>query len=365
MLCSQSFTTFAIYKHHIGDKHGLLIEDYRAKFGKVGEIINKFNCELCQQDMIHKNSTIKAHMKTIHNLSLSQYHSKFIKQQTKEEDISDLKAETKAVSTTETSEPEPEPDSVEHIEIENTNEVSNAVENIAEPDNEMSAKWFEGDHQYQCLICNANIAHKFNNISSHLNLIHDLSIQEYEQAYLNLEITHEITSKTDDQSFEIDEEQERDNNENEDEQPYLFTEADIIIEEEEVDDAEDETENVSEVNGEICAGADSEHAWYHGSNLTCQICSKTFANDQWYFHHFSKIHGMTKEQYNEQYGKELEIWHQYQCLICNSEIRSKIYYFGWFYFILQTEPLLLICHLDNSDMTLSTHNNIIIKGIYV
>ena len=92
-----------------------------------------------------------------------------------------------------------------------------------------------------------------------------------------------------------------------------------------LDDAEDENENVSEVNGEICAGADSEHAWYHGSNLTCQICSKTFANDQWYFHHFSKIHGMTKEQYNEQYGKELEIWHQYQCLICNSEIRSKIY----------------------------------------
>ena len=40
--------------------------------------------------------------------------------------------------------------------------------------------------------------------------------------------------------------------------------------------------------------ADSDHAWYHGSHLTCQICS------------------------NEQYGKELEVWHQYQCLICNS-----------------------------------------------
>ena len=38
----------------------------------------------------------------------------------------------------------------------------------------------------------------------------------------------------------------------------------------------------------------SEHAWYHGSDLTCQICFKNFANDQWYFHHFSKIHGITK-----------------------------------------------------------------------
>merc|ERR1711892_1144280 len=70
-------------------------------------------------------------------------------------------------------------------------------------------------------------------------------------------------------------------------------------------------------------GSESEHAWYHGSHLTCQICKKTFANDQWYFHHFSKIHGMTKEQYNTQYGKQLEIWHQYQCLICKNEIRWK------------------------------------------
>jgi predicted transcriptional regulator/uncharacterized C2H2 Zn-finger protein len=65
------------------------------------------------------------------------------------------------------------------------------------------------------------------------------------------------------------------------------------------------------------------HAWYHGSNLTCQICNKVFANDQWYFHHFSKIHGITKEKYNEQYGKEMEVWTQYQCLICGSKIRWK------------------------------------------
>jgi hypothetical protein len=68
-------------------------------------------------------------------------------------------------------------------------------------------------------------------------------------------------------------------------------------------------------------GIGGDHAWYHGSNLTCKICYKTFANDQWYFHHFSKIHGITKEQYNEKYGKDGEIYHQYQCLICNSEIR--------------------------------------------
>ena len=35
MLCSQSFTAFGLYKHHIGFTHSLLIEDYRAKFGRV------------------------------------------------------------------------------------------------------------------------------------------------------------------------------------------------------------------------------------------------------------------------------------------------------------------------------------------
>ena len=48
--------------------------------------------------------------------------------------------------------------------------------------------------------------------------------------------------------------------------------------------------------------------WYHGSNFNCQICNKVFNNDQWYFHHFSKIckiYGIKKEKYNEQYGREM------------------------------------------------------------
>lgn len=38
--------------------------------------------------------------------------------------------------------------------------------------------------QYECLICNARIAHKYNNIASHITLIHDLSMSEYEQDYI-------------------------------------------------------------------------------------------------------------------------------------------------------------------------------------
>ena len=178
--------------------------------------------------------------------------------------------------------------------------------------------WFEGEphQQYTCLICNANIAHKYSNISSHLNLIHDLSIQEYEERCLVLK----RSDVSEEECYYMETEAGPELRQGDD-QGYEFTEADIII--------EGEQEEASEgAEGEDCevaeaGAADSEHAWYHGSNLTCQICSKTFANDQWYFHHFSKIHGMTKEQYNEQYGKELEVWHQYQCLICNSEIRWK------------------------------------------
>ena len=340
MLCSKTFTAFGLYKHHIGDIHGLLIEDYRAKFGKVGEVINKYNCKVCHIDMIHKNSTIKTHMKTVHNLTLEDYHTKYVKteavkeaesennnKKTKEwydgdggEELYLCKICTQSISWNQSS-------ILNHLDSEHqctlddySNTYENTALNGAEEDDAIDDKvvvgvipWYEGEplQQYQCLICSAKIAHKFSNISSHLNLLHDLSIQEYEQEYLNLDTSH---PNVEDMVVDM-------NGVHHDveEQPhYEFTEADIIIEEEEeeVDDAEevDDLENNA---------ADSEHAWYHGSNLTCQICSKTFANDQWYFHHFSKIHGMTKEQYNEQYGKEMEVWHQYQCLICNSEIRWK------------------------------------------
>ena len=33
--------------------------------------------------------------------------------------------------------------------------------------------------------------------------------------------------------------------------------------------------------------------------------NKVINNDQWYFHHFSKIYGIKKEKYNEQYGREM------------------------------------------------------------
>ena len=46
MLCSNSFTSFGVYKHHIGNFHGMLIEEYRAKFGKHGEVISKITCKV-------------------------------------------------------------------------------------------------------------------------------------------------------------------------------------------------------------------------------------------------------------------------------------------------------------------------------
>ena len=319
MLCSESFTNFAIYKHHIGDNHGLLIEDYRAKFGKVGESIKKYQCKVCDQEMIHKNSTIKAHMKTSHNLSLADYYTSHVK----ESEPDSLKSTSENENIVPTSEePNDQSTILNQLEYEDQctlddysskSESKKTCENGSQiSDNEQNdtpdTQWFVGgpSQQYQCLICNANIAHKHSNISSHLNLIHDLSIQEYEAQYLN--ISHEEAEE-----FIIESQPETTEAE---EQEYEFTEADIIIEEPEV---AGDSEGISVDSGAL----DSEHAWYHGSNLTCQICSKTFANDQWYFHHFSKIHGMTKEQYNEQYGKDMEHWNQYQCLICNSEIRWK------------------------------------------
>jgi len=492
MLCSKSFTTFGIYKHHIGDTHGLLIEDYHAKFGRVGEVINKYTCKICHQEVVHKYTNLKVHMKSCHNLTIEEYNEKHnhVKKTDNQEldgkitqspdpisEENDSLPANSAVDKAEeahemviedasdnVSEPGSESEagkkrwyegcsytclacnkpydiyfsyhghikkihnmSMEQYHAEfgvegeinryysckicNTNVVwrlfnirkhmesqhelsldqygsayesehyakdqksvsrrdsqvsqhKNQIENSEGKDNEeasQSKEWYEGEslQQYQCLICSAKIAHKYNNISSHMILVHDLSIQEYEAEYLG-KATQETKTIVNGGGDGNDSKENNLNNEStdalmpivqmnhirlpeqfftqesetagENEEHYEFTEADIILEdpieddedEESIDDAEEVNINGDLViNEDVGSGSDSEHAWYHGSNLTCQICKKTFANDQWYFHHFSKIHGMTKEQYNTQYGKQLEIWNQYQCLICNSEIRWK------------------------------------------
>jgi predicted transcriptional regulator len=73
MLCSRNFASFGVYKHHIGAYHGMLIEEYRAKFGKHGEVINRINCVLCKADLVHKHATIKMHLKSVHNLTILEY----------------------------------------------------------------------------------------------------------------------------------------------------------------------------------------------------------------------------------------------------------------------------------------------------
>jgi len=526
MLCSKSFTTFGIYKHHIGDAHGLLIEDYHAKFGRVGEVINKYTCKICHQEVVHKFTNLKVHMKSCHNMTIEEYnekHNHVKKSDKKEQDakspdplceemesmpatpVFDKASEVQDMQIDEASDNVSEPGSENEVgkkrwyegcsytclacnkpydiyfsyhghikkihklsmeqyhsqygvigeinryyscKICNTNVVwrlfnvrkhmesqhelsldqygsmyesenfekdvkmvtkesrrdSQIRENKAMTENVECKKpkvWYEGClyscqvegcmkmynlqdaytthintthnisleqyhmkygskgdvlQQYQCLICNAKIAHKYNNISSHLSLIHDLTIYEYETEFLDKTKTQDtkvlVKGNKDSKEKKVDpgyteamtpivqmnqirlpeqffnpEGEEA----NESEEHYEFTEADIILEdpieddedEESIDDAEEVNINGDLIINEDVVGSESEHAWYHGSNLTCQICRKIFANDQWYFHHFSKIHGMTKEQYNAKYGKDGEIWNQYQCLICNSEIRWK------------------------------------------
>ena len=43
----------------LGNFHGMLIEEYRAKFGKHGEVISKIDCQLCGSEVVHRNSAIK------------------------------------------------------------------------------------------------------------------------------------------------------------------------------------------------------------------------------------------------------------------------------------------------------------------
>merc|ERR550517_1609469 len=71
--------------------------------------------------------------------------------------------------------------------------------------------WYEGNDQYQCLICSAKIAHKYNNIASHMTLIHDLSMAEYEKEMVARDQTfptHFLVQEEEDNEVGAEEEEE-------------------------------------------------------------------------------------------------------------------------------------------------------------
>jgi hypothetical protein len=49
-----------------------------------------------------------------------------------------------------------------------------------------------------------------------------------------------------------------------------------------------------------------EGQWYHGSDLTCLICQKTFVDFTYYCTHIRTLHQISKEQYNDKYGTAAE-----------------------------------------------------------
>ena len=73
---------------------------------------------------------------------------------------------------------------------------------------QMEKMWYEGDDQYQCLICSAKIAHKYNNIASHMTLIHDLSMAEYEKEMVARDQTFTTHFLVQEQGEEEEEEEE-------------------------------------------------------------------------------------------------------------------------------------------------------------
>merc|ERR1719422_2504669 len=61
--------------------------------------------------------------------------------------------------------------------------------------------------------------------------------------------------------------------------------------------------------------------WYHGSDLTCEICHKSFVDFTYYCTHIRTVHQISKEQYNEKYGTAAEAFRLYRCLCCGISIK--------------------------------------------
>ena len=61
--------------------------------------------------------------------------------------------------------------------------------------------------------------------------------------------------------------------------------------------------------------------WYHGSDLTCEICCKQFVDFTYYCTHIRTVHQISKEQYNEKYGTASEAFRLYRCLVCGISIK--------------------------------------------
>ena len=177
MLCSKSFTTFGIYKHHIGDAHGLLIEDYHAKFGRVGEVINKYTCKICHQEVVHKYTNLKNHMKSSHNMTIEEYNEKhnFVKKTDGTENVEKLvKSPDPICEEMESMPVTPVFDKAAEMQDMQVDEQADDISETGSETEVGKKRWYEGC-SYTCIPCNRSYDIYFS-YHGHIKKIHNMSI---------------------------------------------------------------------------------------------------------------------------------------------------------------------------------------------
>ncbi|TRY72430.1 hypothetical protein TCAL_14907 [Tigriopus californicus] len=186
---------------HIATKHHMNYEKYVRSHGTAETVTMKFRCDLCHSEMKHCRQNIYAHMKDVHKITLDEYEDRIGGYDSSyAQEVS--AADSHAFDTPFFNQPE--------ILVDNGNQpsrwnkcrfqcalcqkLSSEKRHIRDhivKAHGMAMADYEGTYgdceihteYFFCAVCHTEVKHNLKNISLHLQNVHSLSPQDYEDKY--------------------------------------------------------------------------------------------------------------------------------------------------------------------------------------
>ena len=72
-ICDTTLSGRSSFWTHVTRKHKMKFKDYESEFGKISTDATPFNCKLCSKVLKFERGNINLHIKTIHDMTWSQY----------------------------------------------------------------------------------------------------------------------------------------------------------------------------------------------------------------------------------------------------------------------------------------------------
>merc|ERR1719270_1608706 len=254
-ICNKSFWHGQFVKH-VKYEHSTPLKQYKELFPGEAEFSNTYRCLVCFANVAHYSSPISGHLTSKHGMTITEYYEiyeRFRERNDKGEQLRQKAIEKAGKASTAIQGPsvpiKVEPDVKEIVRSVVLGE-SSQTEEASKPPEQL----LETAKKFRCKMCNQLVLLDKDSITEHMQQVHGSSTQNQVAV-----------------------------------QPARQEMA-----------------------------RDTSSPWYNRCTWTCILCSKTFCSGFW--KHVNEKHFLKKEDYLRDYGKQgINIIH-YHCRICNKKI---------------------------------------------